>query len=224
MMPRRVRRAAFIIAAALCVPVLPFVLIGELPGEHWLSMNDAHALPFAGVGAGLLALDMLLPVPSSVIGTLLGARLGLVAGFVSAFAGLMVGQAAAFSIARRLVRDTSETLPEAPALVAVFLSRPVPVVAEAVVLAAGAARLGWAPFLLANAAGNAVYAAALALAGSQLLPGALAGPGLLLPMLVPAAAWALWRRQRRASPGESPRHALPADQPHPTGPERSAVR
>ncbi|MDO9074399.1 MAG: hypothetical protein Q7U73_14150 [Rubrivivax sp.] len=199
-MPRTIGRAVFIIAAALCVPLIPFIVIGELPGERWLSANDGHAMHFALAGAGLLAADVLLPMPSSIVGTMLGARLGFGAGFAAAFAGMMAGQSAAYFVSRGLLRKRSRALPAAPTLAAVFLSRPVPVLAEAVAFAAGAARLSWPQFLLACASGNAIYAAALALNGSQLMPGALIGPGLLLPMLLPAAAWLIWRRMRRTSP------------------------
>lgn len=200
-MPRSARRAAFIVGAALCVPLLPFLVVGELPGERWLSMSDGHALQFALAGAALLAADMLLPLPSSLVGTMLGARLGFAAGFVSAFIGLVAGQVAAFAVtravSRAVARGAQEDLIRAPAPVILLLSRPVPVLAEAVVIAAGAARLGWVPFLLACTSGNALYAAALALNGSQLLPGGLIGPGLLLPMLLPALAWLIWQWRRR---------------------------
>lgn len=194
MMPRTGHRAALIIAVALCVPLVPFFIIGELPGERWLSANDEHALHFALAGFGLLAIDVLLPIPSSIVGTMLGARLGFSAGFVAAFAGMMVGQSAAYFVSRALLRQhNAGTLPAAPTLAAVFLSRPVPVLAEAVALAAGAARLSWPQFLLACGAGNALYAGALALNGSQLMPDAPLGIGLLLPMLLPVAVWLIWR-------------------------------
>ena len=198
MMPRAAR-AALIVVAALSVPLLPFVLIGELPGERWLSTNDQNALRFALVGAAVLAADVLLPIPSSIVGTMLGARLGFAAGFAAAFAGLMTGQTLAYLASRALLRHRDGALPAVPTLAAVFLSRPVPVLAEAVVLAAGAARLNWPQFMLACGSGNAVYAGALALNGAQLLPGAPIGPGLLLPMLLPAAGWLIWRKIRRTS-------------------------
>ena len=196
-MPRKGLRTSLLIVLALCVSSLPFLLVGELPGERWLSTQDEHAVRFALVGAALLAADVLLPVPSSIVGTMLGARLGSGMGFAAAFAGMMVGQSVAYFVSRSLLRGRQAELPAVPTLAAVFLSRPVPVLAEAVVLSAGAARLHWPQFLLACASGNAIYAAALALNGAQLMPEAPIGPGLLLPMLLPAAAWWIWRRTRR---------------------------
>jgi uncharacterized membrane protein YdjX (TVP38/TMEM64 family) len=74
------------------------------------------------------------------------------------------------------------------------------VLAEAVAVAAGAARVSWPQFLLACGSGNLLYAGALALNGSQLVPGALIGPGLLLPMLLPVAGWLIWRALRQLKP------------------------
>ncbi len=135
-------RVAFIIAAALCIPIVPFLLVGELPGDRWLSATDERAGLFALAGAGLLAADVLLPIPSSIVGTMLGARLGFGGGFLAAFAGMMIGQCIAYAASRwLLLRRGAGDLPAAPTLAVVFLSRPVPVLAEAVAVAAGAARL-----------------------------------------------------------------------------------
>jgi len=201
-MPRTSGRAALILAAAVCVPLLPFAVIGELPGERWLSANDANSLHFALAGAGLLAADVLLPIPSSIVGTMLGARLGFGAGLAAAFAGLMAGQCVAYSVSRYVLRRGHGELPATPTLAAVFLSRPVPVLAEALTFAAGAACVSWPQFLISCGAGNLIYAGALALNGSQLLPGDPIGPGLLLPMLLPVGGWLIWRKLgRRTKPG-----------------------
>jgi uncharacterized membrane protein YdjX (TVP38/TMEM64 family) len=196
---RRAARSVLIITAALCIPLAPFFIIGELPGEQWLSATDDRAALFALAGAGLLAVDALLPIPSSIVGTMLGARLGFPAGFLAAFGGMMTGQVLAYAASRWLLRNREQALPDAPTLVAVFLSRPVPVLAEAVAIAAGAARVSWPQFLLACGAGNAIYAGALALNGAALVPEAPLGPGLVLPMLLPAGAWLIWRALRRNS-------------------------
>jgi uncharacterized membrane protein YdjX (TVP38/TMEM64 family) len=186
-----------VIILTLAVPVLPFVTVGELPGERWLSSADDSALQFGIAGAFLLAVDVVLPVPSSVLGTLLGARLGLVQGFVWTFAGLTLGHTIGYGVGRLALRRLDASLPKAPTLAAVFLSRPVPVLAEAMTMTAGATRTPFAQFLLFAAAGNAPYAAALSANGAALLPKALLGPGLVLPMALPALGWLAWRWQAR---------------------------
>ena len=201
----RTLRVAFVILLALAVPLIPFAIIGELPGERWLSARDNNALQFALTGSALLAADVLLPIPSSIVGSLLGARLGFWWGFVACFVGLMTGQLGAYAVARLFsARLGLQVTAEAPALAAIFLSRPVPVFAEAVVLTAGATRVPAVPFSLACGAGNAIYAAVLAANGATLLPGDWTGPGLIVPMLLPAGAWLLWQRRRAANSIDPP--------------------
>jgi membrane protein DedA with SNARE-associated domain len=197
---RRALRSLAIITVALCIPLAPFFIIGELPGDRWLSATDDAAGTFALAGAGLLAADVLVPIPSSIVGTMLGARLGFGAGFFAAFSGMMVGQVLAYAVSRRALRHRPQALPEAPTLAVLFLSRPVPVLAEAVAIAAGAARVSWRQFLIACGAGNLIYAGALALNGAALVPGAPLGAGLVLPMLLPAATWLAWRAVRPKPP------------------------
>jgi membrane protein DedA with SNARE-associated domain len=110
----------------------------------------------------------------------------------------MAGQAIAYFFSRALLlRNREAALPSAPTLAVLFMSRPVPVLAEAVVFSAGASRMSWPQFLLACGSGNMIYAGALALNGVHWLPVSFLGPGLLLPMLLPVAAWLIWRSIRR---------------------------
>lgn len=197
-MPARLR-PIIVVLLALLIPVVPFVLLGELPGERWLSATDDHALRFALTGAALLAADAVLPIPSSILGTLLGARLGFLAGALSAWLGMLAGSILAYAGGRLLPDRLRTPLPETPTLTVLFLSRPVPVLAEAVAIAAGAERVAFWPFVRACAAGNAIYALVLAGNGAALLPDDWTGPGLLIPMALPAAAWWLWRRRTRAA-------------------------
>jgi membrane protein DedA with SNARE-associated domain len=196
-------RFALVVIIALLIPILPFAVVGELPGERWLSAADSNALSFGAVGGGLLAADVLIPVPSSIIGSLLGARLGLVAGFLWAWGGLMLGNLIGYAAGRLLLARLARGLPEAPTALVLFASRPVPVLAEAVTFTAGAGRMPLAHFLAVAAAGNALYAGALAGNGAALLPDALAGPGLVLPMLLPVVAWLVWRRLARQPAAET---------------------
>lgn len=187
-------KSALVILVAILIPILPFAIIGELPGERWLSAADDDAFLFGLTGAGLLAADVLLPIPSSVLGTLLGARLGFVPGLLWCWAGLIAGNLIGYLTGSLLLARFGARLPRAPTLAILFISRPVPVFAEAVTFTAGADRMPLGSFLSVSAAGNLIYALALAGNGAALLPDALAGPGLILPMALPVAAWLLWRR------------------------------
>ena len=108
----------------------------------------------------------------------------------------MAGNLAGFLLARFAstgLRSWLPSFPESTTQAIVFISRPVPVLAEAVALAAGATRMPWSNFLLLSASGNAIYATALCANGATLLPDDLLGPGLIIPMVLPVAAWLAWR-------------------------------
>ncbi len=198
-------RNALLIIVALAVPIVPFAISGELPGDRWLSATDEHAARFALTGSALLASDVLLPIPSSVIGTLLGARLSLVPGFVAAWFGLTLGNVVGYLVGRVALSRLGAGLPALPTQIALFVSRPVPVLAEALCLAAGAGRSPFRSFLATCGAGNAIYAFVLAGNGAALLPASLLGPGLIVPMLLPVVAWLIWRwlARRRATAADS---------------------
>jgi len=187
-------RLLLLVLLAILIPIIPFAIIGELPGERWLSAYDNNAMNFALTGMGLLATDVLLPIPSSIIGTLLGARLGFLPGFLSTWMGLMLGNLIGYAVGRLLPEKFSEHLPQTPTLLVLFISRPVPVLAEAVTFTAGAARIPLTAFLLTTCLGNAIYAVALAGNGAALLPESITGTGLILPMLLPAITWLIWKR------------------------------
>jgi len=210
-MQKKLCRQLMTIIIALLVPIVPFAIIGEIPGEKWLSATDENGWLFALTGTALLTSDILLPLPSSITGTLLGARLGLAPGFLAVLTGLTVGHAIGYLLGRLALRRVGVDLPEAPTLLIVFLSRPVPVLAEAMAIAAGASRMPFGHFLGAVLAGNVVYAGVLAANGAMLLPDALIGPGLFIPMLLPVIAWTSWRwtARRRATgpvPDETSNH------------------
>ena len=196
-------RLIAVIVIALLIPVVPFVVIGELPGERWLSTTDDNALLFGATGAGLLAADVLLPIPSTIVGTLLGARLGFFSGWAWSWTGLVVGNLIGYGIGWLVLSRFASELPRTPTLLVFIASRPVPVLAEAVTFAAGAGGMRWAPFLAASVVANGVLAGALAGNGAALLPDAMVGPGLILPMALPVIAWLAWqwRTRRRAAAG-----------------------
>lgn len=189
-----VGRFALVVLAAVLIPIVPFAVVGELPGERWLQGAGSDAFLFGAAGAALLAADLLLPIPSSIIGALLGGRLGVLAGFGWTFAGLCIGNAIGYLVGRLVPGRWSQRLPPMPAAAAVLLSRPVPVLAEAMTLTAGAARMQPRVFVLAVAGGNAVYAGAMAAHGAAWLPQGWLGPGLVVPMAVPVLGWLVWRR------------------------------
>ena len=189
----KVTRLSFVILLAILIPVIPFIVIGELPGENWLSATDENALLFGFTGMGLLASDVLLPIPSSIVGSMLGARLGFIPGWAWCWTGLVLGNCIGYLTGRLLLARFAPEIPTTSTLLVLFVSRPVPVLAEAVSFTAGAEKLRFLPFLWVTIAGNGIYSLALTGNGAALLPDAITGPGLLLPMLLPVVAWLLWK-------------------------------
>jgi len=188
-----IARRTLLIVLALIVPILPFLIVGELPGERWLSAYDSNAMLFGIIGTVILASDVLLPIPSSIVGTLLGARLGFGYALISIWTGLMVGHLVGYATGYFLFYRFRNQLPSKPTMVALFLSRPVPVLAEAMTLAAGGSKLNITQFIVSCALGNAMYALALAGNGANFITGSVFGPGLIIAMLIPVMSWFVWK-------------------------------
>ena len=203
-MQKKLYRSSLIIIGALLLPIVPFAIIGELPGEQWLSARDDSALIFALSGCAVLLLDIVLPLPSSIVGTLIAARLGFWAGFATIWVGLTAGHCLGYLLARLALKRINVELSEVPTLLIVFLSRPVPILAEATALTAGAGGIPFFHFFAACTAGNVIYAGVLAANGAALLPDSLFGPGLFIPMLLPVLGWLVWQwASKRRSVSES---------------------
>ena len=194
---RTAKAFTIVILLAMLIPIVPFVVIGELPGQRWLSATDENAFLFGITGMGLLASDVLLPIPSSIIGTMLGARLGFLPGFLWCWCGLVLGNGVGYLAGRLLLSRFAPETYHTPTLLLLFITRPVPVLAEALTFTAGAEKMKPGAFLSVSFAGNGIYALALSGNGAALLPDALAGPGLALPLLLPVGAWLLWRWYER---------------------------
>lgn len=114
---------------------------------------------------GLLALDVLLPVPSSIVSTAAGVLLGFWLGAAVIWAGMMVAcllgyaiGARASGLARRFVGEAG--LQRADRLLTrygdwtIVMCRPVPVLAEASVIFAGLVRAPFARFVILTALSN----------------------------------------------------------------------
>lgn len=186
-------RMTLVILVALLIPIVPFVAIGELPGDQWLQGIDEDGWLFGLASAGLLASDTLLPIPSSIVGSLLGGRLGFVQGFLWCWLGLMAGSAIGYAVGYLFLRRYATQLPQTPSLLVLFASRAVPVLAEAVAVSAGATRVRLWPFFVVVLLGNGLYALVLAGNGAALLPDSITGVGLIVPMLLPLLTWSVWR-------------------------------
>lgn len=163
------------------------------------------------LGVGLLIIDVFLPVPSSVVMVLLGGSFGVLWGTLLAWGGSVLAALFAFALGRRggpwLHRAVSpQQRAQADALLArwgptaIALTRPVPMLAEAVALIAGTSPLRWGQLFAAAGLGclppALVYALTGAL-GASMASGLWAFGGVLL---VTALFFWLAHRAARAQP------------------------
>ncbi len=152
--------------AILIVPVIPFLACGwflEPKIELWLDACRQWPAFVASLGALALIVDIFLPVPSSFVCTTLGQILGILPATVVCTAGLQVGSWLGWNagrawgnpwIERCCGKDTQKMGHEALEKWggwAISLTRPIPLIAEAVVLLLGTHEANfsrWFPILL----------------------------------------------------------------------------
>lgn len=188
----------------LAIPIVPFLLLGTQV-EAWFAAWKEHppsAPAVTAVVIGLLATDIFLPIPSSVVATLAGYQLGAAGGTAAAWTGMTLGAVIGFALARWLgprfvvwmTRHSdlarTQALTDRFGPLILVLGRGVPVLAEATVLLMGMHGLSWRrflpPVLLANLGLAVAYAAFGEVAEKyQVLPLAL-GVSIALPVVMVA--------------------------------------
>jgi uncharacterized membrane protein YdjX (TVP38/TMEM64 family) len=174
-------RHYLIAVTVVLVVFLALFLIGEAAGvplledpTPWLQQAGWLA---AAIGVSLLALDVLLPVPSNVVMISHGAVFGIVIGSLLSLLGTMLASAAAFWIGRRggwllalTVPDDERVRADAflanRGLIAIVVTRPLPLLAETILVLAGASPLGWHRAMLASVIGSLPLCLVYAWAGA----------------------------------------------------------
>ena len=180
---RDVARLASWFGVLLAAILIPFFLYEE-PISAWvqgfLKQEDAPWLVSA-ILAGLLAADLVLPIPSSVLSTAAGYLLGLWTGSFVTWAGMtlgcLIGYGLGATAGRKLTRriagdDELERASHAQSRFGdwtIVIFRAVPVLAEASVLFAGIAGMPVRRFLLLTTLSNAGIALAYAAVGAYAL-------------------------------------------------------
>jgi uncharacterized membrane protein YdjX (TVP38/TMEM64 family) len=155
---------SLILGAMVLVPFLLFENQFNAFAAELARGEGPRSLAAGGI-FGLLALDVFLPVPSSIVSTAAGVLLGLVGGAAVVFAGMMTAcligyylGARGSGLARRLVG--ADGLARAAELArrhgdwALVGCRPVPVLAEASIVFAGLIRAPFGRFVGLTAASN----------------------------------------------------------------------
>ncbi|WP_313650542.1 3-dehydroquinate synthase [Pseudomonas soli] len=181
--------------------------------EHFLPSTPAQMLTLAVLLIGLLALDVVLPVPSSMVALFAVATLGSVGGYLVIFIGLCLGAGLGYALGAGYFRLLSSRLglhQRQPGQLAYRLGtlsliclRGVPVLAETSVVAAGMQRYPLRAFILVTTFANAGLALAYSAIGSFLVAQNALLVTLLAGMVLPAlfiAGYSLFKALRKGEP------------------------
>lgn len=205
------RRIVWLVVVVSALFIASKFLIEDLLGFNLGAVVEARldrAGPLAAAAiVGVLAIDLFLPVPSSVVMILSGVAFGVPLGAALAFAGSLVGNLVGFEITRRYghavaARFVSEeelqrlrALFERNGAIVVVITRPVPVVMETTSLVAGLSNMRRSTFVLASAIGTVPVAILYAYAGAVSRAAGNAVPAVVILLAVGGGAWLLWKRR-----------------------------
>ncbi|MCC7250277.1 VTT domain-containing protein [Hyphomicrobium sp.] len=189
--------------ALVAAVVVPFLLFGESFGrfsQHVMTLETSRIVVITA-GILLLAADVVLPVPSSIVISLMGGLIGALGATVAGTIGLSLGCALGFLLGRVFGHDFAERrmgredfaylagLLNRYGAAMLAICRPVPVLAEASVIAAGVVGLPAFKTLVVTSLANLGISAAYAAIGASMqgtagfitaFVAALAVPGLSL--------------------------------------------
>lgn len=152
-----------VILLFLAIPLIPFLLFGEIEdvAEQWLR-NQTNKPFIAAATVVLLTVDVLLPIPSSIVCTIAGSSLGPVLGTLFSTLGMTLGALIGFGIGKlcgqRIARkwtsdeerDQLNTLVRRYGISILFFMRPIPLFAEGSLLFLGSTSMSWSVFLWAT--------------------------------------------------------------------------
>lgn len=206
------KRTAALVAIVAGVVIGSKLLLENVLGidlEPWARSWVTGAGPAgAFTVVALLAADVVLPIPSSLVMILSGAAFGVWWGSLLAFAGSLGGEWLGFELARRygsawsdrFIGDPAEVrrlnrLLEQHGAAAIAISRALPVVMETLSLMAGVSSMKRRTFLGASALGTAPIVVAYAYSGALSRETGTLVPALVMLVAVTIAG-AAWYRSR----------------------------
>ena len=206
------KRALTLVAIVAAIVAGSKLLIENVLGfdlEPWARSWLAAAGPAgAATVIGLLAADVFIPVPSSVVMILSGAAFGTAWGAAIAFIGSIAGEWLGFELARRYgsawasryIGDEREVARLNAMLAkhggaAVAITRPLPVVMETMSLVAGVSTMTRATFLVASVIGTLPIVIVYAYAGAKSVEAGSLVPAIVILIAVAGTGW-IWYRSR----------------------------
>ena len=196
-------RSLSLLFSMMAVLLLLFFLFGGAL-ENWTADTLSSGVPPLALGVlifVLLAADILLPIPASLLAVAAGAAFGTVAGAAIVAAGLSAGAIIGFFLAqslgapfcRKLLSEAEfervSRLLDCYGPVLLVVLRPVPIFAETSVLAAGTASVSPRRVLAAVTLANVGIAVGYTALGAWAMNSGSAAVVIAASMLIPAFAW-----------------------------------
>lgn len=178
-MQNRLKWIIFVLVILLII-LIPFMIFGDSI-ENWTNyfLNSSPSeLLVAIVVGGLLSIDILIPVPSSIVSTAGGYFLGFILGTLVSFLGMTVSCIIGYMLGAKLGNPISEKLVGESELSKleglqsrygdwiIITSRAVPILAESSVLVAGIGRMSLKRFFLLTLLSNLGISIAYATIGA----------------------------------------------------------
>ncbi|MEQ9823081.1 MAG: VTT domain-containing protein [Puniceicoccaceae bacterium] len=169
------------IAACIVLFVIAGFVGVQWMGVEWLNDPSSTMQQGAGwaalIGGGLLLADVFIPVPSSVVmmahGAMLGVGVGFLVSWVASIGGAMlgwwIGRYCKAWVSRHIAQaeqDRVLQLFEQYGLLAIVISRMLPILSETVSIMAGLVGMGWKRVMIASALGAFPPALIYAIAGA----------------------------------------------------------
>lgn len=207
-------RTLAVIAMLVSVVAVPLVFRDQFiaASDAVLAASEERPVAAAALIVAALTLDVFLPVPNGVTNTLAGAAFGFPLGALLIWLGLMGASLAGYAIGRWAARPLAARLLGADDLerahriaervgpIALIASRPVPILCEVMVIAAGVAGMVFGRFILAMALGNLGVAVVFAAIGAAAVESHSSNLLMLGAVGLPLAAWLAWQgvERRRA--------------------------
>jgi 3-dehydroquinate synthase len=206
----------------LLAAVAGVVIVSKLLVEDVFGLDLAPFVSSWVVNAGagsaavivlLLASDVLLPVPSSLVMVLSGAAFGVGWGACLALAGSVAGEWLGFELVRKYGRRLSSRIAgdddirrldwffERHGAIAIIVTRPIPIVMETISVVAGLSRMTRRTFVVASVIGTAPIVLLYAYAGAMSRQAGTLLPAAAIVVSVAAAGWLWYRMQFSAAAG-----------------------
>jgi uncharacterized membrane protein YdjX (TVP38/TMEM64 family) len=203
------KRTFALIAAVVAAVVLSKLLVENVLGIR-LEPLAASWIARAGGGSAativaLLAADLFLPIPSSLVMILSGAAFGVVWGSALSLVGSIGGEWLGFELVRRYGRRVSSKMVGDDELArlsrvfarhgaaAVVVTRALPVVMETMSVVAGLSAMRRRTFLLASAIGTVPIVIVYAYAGAVSRQAGSLVPAIVMLIAVAGLGWILYR-------------------------------